>query len=253
MAQRIVHEKHCDWCGQLDSPRQTPAVHVRNCPGGKEVDLCEACCMMFDWGMPRIEVLIQYFKPEVIERLMRVGRDPADGKSGRRPSQLPLPDAPAPRKATAKKPADPPPSQVSPDGPSPRQEAAKRPPAPAPAPTSDPRKKAIANRGRWKDGVDQVLCPLDHKGANSPKEYWVDVRNRGQHAKSSHKGLFGPQIAYELPPDATFSLDVKCTEHKVCKDAGGYGFTSHAGLAMHKTKAGAEGWEPASTMDTAET
>ncbi|MFV0135579.1 hypothetical protein ACLGIH_20545 [Streptomyces sp. HMX87] len=239
MAQRLVTEQFCDWHGQLDQPQQVPAVHVRTNPHGKDNDLCEACCMMFDWGMPRVETLMAFFNPEVIKRLLRVGREPAEAKSERRSAQLALPGAAPASKAV----------------PTPKKEKTKKTTTPDPesVPESNARKSAIANRGRWKPDVDQVLCPLDHKGANSPKRYWVDVRDRGSHAKSSHKGLRGPQVPYELPPDANFTLDVKCFDHKVCAEAGGFGFKTPAGLAMHITKADAEGWEKASSKDTTTT
>ncbi|AZM47872.1 hypothetical protein DMB38_20605 [Streptomyces sp. WAC 06738] len=233
MAQRIVTEKSCDWHEQLDTPVKLPAGHVRITPTGKEVDLCEGCCLLFDLGMPRVEVLVEFFKREVIERLLRSGREPEDGKRRRVPAQLAIPGSPSEPKQSTKKAVakaepetEPPPAQV--------------------------RKKAQGNRGRWDPKVDQVLCPLDHKGANSPKEYWVEVRNRGSHAKSSHD-LLGPQIPYKLPPEATFTLSVKCFEHKLCAEAGGFGFKNAAGLAMHIQKADSEGWEPAPSRDAAET
>lgn len=242
MAQRIVHEKVCDWHAQLDVPVQLPALHVRINPQGKENDLCESCCMMFDWGMPRVEMLLAFFNREVIERLFRVGREPAEAKTERRqPAQLPLPGSqPAPKRLTAKEKA------------AAKETATAQPTSAEPSdPTLDVRKKAMANRGLWKDGLDQVLCPEAH-GVNSPKEYWVEVRNRGSHAKSSHKKL-GPQVAYELPPDGSLKLEVKCFEHKVCAAAGGYGFKNASGLAMHRTKADSEGWERVPDEDTTAT
>lgn len=242
MAQRIVHEKVCDWHAQLDVPVQLPALHVRINPQGKENDLCESCCMMFDWGMPRVEMLLAFFNREVIERLFRVGREPTEAKTERRqPAQLPIPGSqPAPRRLTAKGKAA-----------GAKEAAATEQQVSAESDPTDVRKKAMVNRGRRKEGLDQVLCKEDH-GVNSPKEYWVEVRNRGSHARSSHHKL-GPEVTYELPPDGTLKLDVKCFEHKVCAAAGGYGFKNAAGLAMHRTKADSEGWERVPTEDTAAT
>lgn len=234
--QRIITETNCDWHSQIETPVQVPATHVRVNPEGKENDLCEACCMMFDWGMPRVETLVKFFQPDVIERLLRTGREPAGRKSERRTTQPALPGTDAkPRKTTT------PPTQ-------PKAE-----PETPPGPSTEARKRAVANRGRRNPDIDQVLCPLPHTGANSPKEYYVAVRDRGSHARSSHNGLLGPQVPWEMPADATFTLDVKCFQHKVCAEAGGFGFKSAAGLAMHLTKANAEGWEPAPAADTTAT
>jgi hypothetical protein len=229
MAQRIITEGSCDWHEKLNTPVKVPAVGLRITPVDKEIDLCASCCILFDLAMPRLQVMIEFFNPEVIERLLRTGRKPEEPEGSKRsrvPAQLAIPGSSATPKRETKKRETAKPETAKPEPP-------------------NTRKAALANRGCWKPDVDQVLCTLDHKGANSPKQYWVDVRNRGSHAKSSHEGLLGPQIPYELPPDAGFTLDVKCFDHKVCAEAGGFGFKNAAGLAMHITKADAEGWEPA--------
>ncbi|MEU0220272.1 hypothetical protein ABZ281_36710 [Streptomyces sp. NPDC006265] len=99
--------------------------------------------------------------------------------------------------------------------------------------------------------MEQVRCPLKHR-AGSPDEYWVAVRDRGSHAKSSHK-LLGPQVPYELPTDGSVKFGVACFYHEVCTKAGGFGFKNNSGLSLHKRKADEEGWEKASGTDTTET
>lgn len=236
MAQRLVKEGTCDWCAQIDPGQQVPAQQTRISPTGKEIDVCDPCGYLADLGFPRLELMLRYFAPEVIERLLRVGRAPEDEKDkrSRGPAQLSIP-TPTPTPTPAPKP-----------------EAEKK-------PTSKPAggssgKKAVANRGRWVDGVDQMRCPEDHPGANSPAEYWVKVENRGSHAASSHNKL-AQEIPWEEHPDHPVDLPHKCVEHKVCAaydNGAGFGFPSKQALATHVFKSNEAGWEKAD-KDAAET
>ncbi|WP_369042314.1 hypothetical protein [Streptomyces sp. Midd1] len=230
MAQQIVTNAYCDWHGQLPDPLKVRATQLRINPAGKENDLCDPCAIIFDIAAPRMELMIQLFHPEVVERLCRIGREPADTKSERRAGQLAIPGtSPAPK------------------------EVAKKTTAKAATDTAAAtRKAALQNRGRWDPDVPQVRCPLPHTGRDSPKEYWVAVSNRGSHAKQSHR-LLGPQVAYELPTDGSVKYGVSCNDHEVCAKAGGYGFKNSSGLTLHKRKADEEGWAKAPSADATET
>lgn len=223
MAQELLTRNTCDWHGALEDAQVVEAVHVRISPKGKAHDLCEPCCMIFDWAMPRLPQVLSFLNTEVIERLLQSGREAGD-KPGRQPAQLALPGAATAAKADAAK-----------------------------APDISPATKSVANRGRWIDGEPQVRCPLKHPGANSPKKYWVKVSDRGSHAASSHQ-IKPQEINWVLPDDDSVNLPHKCTDHKVCAaydNGAGYGFPTPSALATHKTKAKQSGWELADTDTTA--
>ncbi|MGW3860390.1 hypothetical protein ACWEDZ_02750 [Streptomyces sp. NPDC005047] len=215
MAHRLIQENLCDWHSALQAPAEVEAVHSRVNPQGKENDLCEPCAMIFDWLVPRFHQVLTFFDHDVLEALFRAGRTPAD-ETPARPAQLAITESDGSPMAVA--------------------------PAPKPEPKKPPGKAAAEEsygHGEWQPGVEQVRCPLTHR-VGSPAEYWVRVRDRGSHAKSSHK-LLGPQVAWELPDperagDEAFDLPVKCFEHKVCAEAGGYGFENENGLRLHRIK-----------------
>lgn len=228
MAQRITTDKSCDWHEWLQDPERVPAAHIRTNRAGKELDLCDTCVIAFDLSAHRMDLMLRLFDPQVIERLVRLGRDPAGEQSERRSARPATPGAAANAEKSPQKTAD---TKTS-------------------APAEPTHESAYERRGRWSPDLKQVRCPLQHS-SSSPEEYWVEIRSRGTHAKQSHKVL-GPQVPYELPEDDSVNLHVKCFKHKVCAAAGGYGFTSRAGLAMHVTKADSEGWEK-EPEDAAET
>ncbi|MFI7083954.1 hypothetical protein ACIBUR_10150 [Streptomyces anulatus] len=234
MARRLIQTAatSCDWHAALPEPQQVEATTQRTPALDKEIDLCGFCALIWDFVFPRLDEIDQMLKPEVIEMLVRSARSTKDADP-RVPVQLALHG-----NATQ---AEPVPSV--PGGKSSKGKNDARSSASAPARAS--------KNGRWLANEDQVRCPLPHR-AGSPATYWVKVRDRGSHAKSSH-GLLGPQIAYEFPPAPTkgkqLDLPVKCFEHKVCAEAGGFGFKDEAGLRCHIIKAKA--WEP--NVDAAET
>ncbi|MFE2538975.1 hypothetical protein [Actinacidiphila glaucinigra] len=233
MARQITQLALCDWHQALPQPQQAEATQIRTNPQGKENDLCDPCAMVYDFFMPRAEEVLTFLDPTVLEAFFRAGHTPVQDKPDRVPVQIAIPvtaaadDKAPPDTATAK---------------------AARPSAKA------PKASKAAKNGRWLPGVDQVRCPLTHR-AGSPQDYWVKLRDRGSHAKSSHK-LLGPQIAYELPDpdqvgDEAYDLTIKCFDHKVCAEAGGYGFKDKHGLHCHRIKATT--WERAHHGDAAET
>ncbi|WP_274032646.1 hypothetical protein [Streptomyces sp. MMBL 11-1] len=234
MARQLIQTAttSCDWHAALPDPQKIDATTQRTPALDKEIDLCGFCALVWDFVFPRLDEIHQMLKPDVVEMLVRSARSSKDADA-RVPVQLALhgnttPAEPAPSKAGGK---------------SPKEKNEARASAPAPARAS--------KNGRWLANEDQVRCPLPHR-AGSPATYWVKVRDRGSHAKSSH-GLLGPQIAYEFPPAPTtgkqLDLPVKCFVHKVCAEAGGFGFKDEAGLRCHIIKAKA--WEP--HEDAAET
>ncbi|MGW3153799.1 hypothetical protein [Streptomyces sp. NPDC001089] len=220
MAQQVLTRNTCDGHSNLNEPQIVEGSNVRLNPLGKLNDLCGTCAMLFDLALPRLDIARQFIDMEFLNRIFRSGRDAEDKVRERVPPQLTLPLGPAGKKVTKK--------------------ATSR---------AGSGEKAMANRGRWVDGVDQVLCPLEHPGANSPAEYWVELRNRHGHANGSH-GLMGPEIAYELPKDGSLTLEHNCTAHKVCAEHGGYGHKTEASLRTHINKSNQSGWEPADTNAT---
>ncbi|MFH9731790.1 hypothetical protein [Streptomyces sp. NPDC017260] len=214
MARRLVttHAVLCDWHAALEEPAEIVASTQRTVASGKNIDLCGFCALVWDFCGPRIDEIKEMIRPEVVEALLRSARTSKEEmEEPPEPLQLTMHEAPP--------------------------EHREAPPL--------PKRKSPANKpGQWIPGVEQVICPLPHR-AGSPSPYWVKVRNRGSHAKSSHHKL-GPEVPYELPdaqnPDPV-SLPVKCFKHTVCAEAGGYGFTDEAGLKLHITKA--SGWPKA--------
>jgi hypothetical protein len=221
MARQIIQTSTCDWHAQLSRPELVEATETRENPQGTENDLCRACAMIFDWMLPRIEQLVDFFRQDTLERLFRVGHTPTMQKRDRKAIQPALPEA------------SPPTFHPQPQTLEFVEEA-----VPTSTPTANPRQA-----GQWLDDHLQVICPLPHR-TGAPVPYYVKVRDRGSHAKSSHH-LLGPQIAYEIPdPQKTgqhLTLDVKCYEHTVCAESGGYGFENLDGLRLHLTKT--QTWE----------
>lgn len=96
----------------------------------------------------------------------------------------------------------------------------------------EPKRKTPA--GSKKEGVDQVICPLNHQ--NKKKPFYVDVPARGSHADRCHHGIVWYEIPWEIPSDV--SLAWVCQEttrgHEKCA-AGHARFTAEKGLHAHIT------------------
>lgn len=214
----------CDWHKALPEPLDVEATQERTNPEGRVNDLCNACAMVWDWFFPRAETIAPFFYPDVIADLFRAGRSPEEEKPKKRSTQLHIPTPPAIDPEEVERAAKPPPTGIS-------------------------------RYGRWVDGVDQVICPLEHR-TGSPKEYWVKLRDRGSHARSSH-GILGPEVPYVLPDPAKVGEENAivftewCHSHKVCAQAGGFGFPNEAALKFHLAKC--QSWEPASDKDAERT
>lgn len=216
MARRLIttHDVTCDWHAALHSPQEVEAVTQRTAGPDKTIDLCGFCALIWDFCGPRMDEIKKMIRPEVLETLLRSARPlkPEDEETAG-PLQLAM---------TEEGPAE----HVAP---------------------ASAKKTAGRKNGQWIDGVEQVICPLPHR-AGSPDTYWVKLRDRGSHAKSSHHKL-GPEIGYKLPDPSSpnaFTLPVKCFEHEACAQAGGYGFKDESGLKFHSAKASAAGWPVAS-------
>ncbi|MEV7902087.1 hypothetical protein [Streptomyces anulatus] len=219
MARRLIQmaATSCDWHAAFADSQQIDATTQRTPAADKEIDVCGFCALVWDFVFPRMDEILQMLQPEVIEALMRSARKKE--AEARVPVQLAIQGS------------TPQPTISASSGKAAKEKNAARSSAPAPARAS--------KNGRWLKDADQVRCPLPHR-AGSPATYWVKVRDRGSHAKSSH-GLLGPEVAYELPPATSpgnqLNLPVKCYVHKVCAEAGGYGFADEAGLRCHVVKA----------------
>jgi len=228
MARELQEATWCDWHRLLATPQKIEAAVVRLNPRGKEIDLCDPCAMIWDWLLPRIEQMLEFFDRNVLEALLNTGNPPADEKRDRVPAQLAITDEPAAASTIDSTQA------VKGD---------------KNTPTS---RGGTTNRGRRITGELQVRCPLHHPGANSPSEYWVKVKDRGSHAASSHK-LKPQEIDWVLPADGSLTLPHKCTEHKVCAvydNGAGFGFPTKNALTTHRSKAAQSGWELANTDAT---
>ncbi|MEV5268246.1 hypothetical protein [Streptomyces werraensis] len=216
MARRLVttHAVLCDWHAALDSPQEIEATAQRTVHAGKTLDLCGFCALVWDFCGPRIDEIKEMIRPEVLEALLRSARSANDEEQDNtQPLQLAIQAEPSPRAA------------------------------------SDEHKPKKARPGERIPGAEQVICPLPHR-AGAPDPYWVRLRDRGSHAKGSHHVL-GPEIDYKLPDAAdgeAITLPVKCFEHQVCADAGGYGFKDDNGLRCHIIKS--RSWAKAKNTDT---
>ncbi|MFC9505491.1 hypothetical protein [Streptomyces sp. NPDC057002] len=230
MARQLVQTAAvlCDWHAALPNADQVMADAQRMVSSGKEIDLCGFCALVWDLAFPRLEELIQMIQPDVIEVLMRSAHPLKDDAADKAPVQLAI-----------------------------KETAALEPPGPAKNKAKPASKQKTGGRrnGEWQPDVEQVRCPLPHR-AGSPDPYWVKLRDRGSHARSSHN-LLGPQVAYELPDTGqlggeTIVFAARCFEHKVCAETGGFPFLDEAGLNCHIIKC--RNWEKASeAKDAAET
>ncbi|NIY68120.1 hypothetical protein SMALB_6202 [Streptomyces malaysiensis] len=184
------------------------------------MDLCDLCASVFDTYYPRRAHILRLLDPKTLERFYGSARI-VKGSPQREPStaaRLPM---------------------------------AKEAPALEAAPPQVPQRKIPS--GTWRADTIQVRCPLKHR-ANAPDEYWVPLRDRGGHARSHHKGngerYAGPEVDFELQE---YALDGKtklefthfCYDHKLCAEAGGYGFLSEDAVRFHRNKT--SDWATAST------
>lgn len=214
MARRLVTSEAllCDWHSALSNRQDIEATTERIIANGKTIDLCGFCALVWDFCGPRMDEIKEMIQPHVLDVLSRSAR--ASKSKTPEPLQLPMAEE------NTTQPTTPPPADDE------------KPPLPK------------HKRGAKIPGVEQVICPMEHRPGTA-QPYWVRFRDRGSHAKGSHHKL-GPEIPYELPPSDdpdAFTLTVKCFDHKVCADAGGYGFKDENGLRCHRIKS--KSWEKA--------
>ncbi|WP_328749386.1 MULTISPECIES: hypothetical protein [unclassified Streptomyces] len=218
MAKALLDVITCDWHAALPEKPKVAAQNERLLEGGGKVDLCDPCAWFFDVFYTRRSEILPMLQAEVLDAFHRSAR--REQPNRRAPAQLSL----AQEESLA---------ETAPVA------------ATAPAKAADSKRK-VPKRGVWKDEEVQVRCPLPHR-AGSPRKYWVDIRNRTAHAKSHKKGngdpYDGPDIAFVLQEEAVFTHF--CTDHQVCAENGGYGFTSEAGLRAHINKS--KDWPQATT------
>lgn len=233
MARRPSIETTCDWC-ELAEAIEAPASETRRLPTGKghtaEPDLCVPCAILYDVSAPRLEFVAR--RIAVMTDLELVGRriDPAVPPQRVLPARV---EKPAPKELAA-------PEPVREVAVVPEPVAVKSPAAPD---EKEVRKQKRTNGDRIDDGQLWVLC-MDEEGHSdrSATLYYVPDKDRGSHARSSHR-KFPQEVPFQTLDGYEYPL--YCTEHERCAKAPGgrgFGFATATSMRIHKQKCVGPNW-----------